>query len=77
MKNEFGSRYLHIVYLIYYVGIIYKYFFYVFIEFRECFYLFAREGTINKLEELSIIMRSLGMSPTITELKKYFSENSK
>lgn len=22
-------------------------------------------------------MRSLGMSPTITELKKYFSENSK
>lgn len=24
-----------------------------------------------------MIMRSLGMSPTITELKKYFSENSK
>ncbi|XP_050420136.1 uncharacterized protein LOC126833057 [Adelges cooleyi] len=45
-------------------------------EFRECFYLFAREGTINKLEELSTIMRSLGMSPTITELKKYFSENN-
>lgn len=49
----------------------------MFLEFRECFYLFAREGTINKLDELSIIMRSLGMSPTITELKKYFSENSK
>lgn len=48
-----------------------------FSEFRECFYLFAREGTINKLDELSVIMRSLGMSPTITELKKYFSENSK
>lgn len=47
------------------------------LEFRECFYLFAREGTINKLDELSVIMRSLGMSPTITELKKYFSENSK
>jgi len=46
-------------------------------EFRECFYLFAREGAINKLDELSVIMRSLGMSPTITELKKYFSENSK
>lgn len=48
-----------------------------FSEFRECFYLFAREGTINKLDELSVIMRSLGMSPTITELKKYFLENSK
>lgn len=24
-----------------------------------------------------MIMRSLGMSPTITELKKYFSDNSK
>ncbi|XP_050524891.1 calmodulin-like protein 4 [Daktulosphaira vitifoliae] len=45
-------------------------------EFRECFYLFAREGTINKLEELTTIMRSLGMSPTITELKKYFSDNN-
>lgn len=48
-----------------------------FSEFRECFYLFAREGSINKLDELSVIMRSLGMSPTITELKKYFSDNSK
>jgi len=58
-------------YYVFYILIIF------FSEFRECFYLFAREGVINKLDELSVIMRSLGMSPTITELKKYFSENSK
>jgi len=58
-------------YCVFYILIIF-----FFSEFRECFYLFAREGAINKLDELSVIMRSLGMSPTITELKKYFSENS-
>ncbi|XP_075223408.1 calmodulin-like protein 4 [Lycorma delicatula] len=43
-------------------------------EFRECFFLFARNGQIRTLDELSVIMRSLGMSPTIAELKMYFKE---
>ena len=45
-------------------------------EFRECFYLYARSGQIRTLDELTIIMRSLGMSPTIFELKKYLKERS-
>lgn len=48
----------------------------IFSEFRDCFYLNARSGQIRSLDELTIIMRSLGMSPTITELKKYFKEKS-
>ncbi|KAF4521539.1 hypothetical protein B566_EDAN009507, partial [Ephemera danica] len=43
-------------------------------EFRECFYLNARKGQIRTLDELTITMRSLGMSPTIAELKKYFKD---
>ncbi|CAL8120517.1 unnamed protein product [Orchesella dallaii] len=43
-------------------------------EFRECFYLNARNGSIRTLDELSLIMRSLGMSPTIAELKKYLKD---
>jgi len=44
-------------------------------EFRECFYLNARNnGMIKTLDELSLIMRSLGMSPTINELKKYLKD---
>ncbi|XP_046397560.1 calmodulin-like protein 4 [Ischnura elegans] len=43
-------------------------------EFRECFYLFARSGQIRSLDELTMIMRSLGMSPTIAELKKYLKD---
>lgn len=43
-------------------------------EFRECFYLYARSGQIRGLDELTVIMRSLGMSPTISELKKYLKE---
>ncbi|XP_071451221.1 calmodulin-like protein 4 [Hetaerina americana] len=43
-------------------------------EFRECFYLFARSGQIKSLDELTVIMRSLGMSPTIAELKKYLKD---
>jgi len=41
------------------------------IEFRECFYLHARSGHINTLDELTTVMRSLGASPTMTELKDY------
>merc|ERR1712127_141239 len=43
-------------------------------EFRECFYLYARSGQITTMDELTVIMRSLGMSPTITELKNYMRE---
>jgi len=43
-------------------------------EFRECFYLNARNGSIRTLDELSLIMRSLGMSPTIAELRKYLKD---
>ncbi|CAH1390505.1 unnamed protein product [Nezara viridula] len=43
-------------------------------EFRECFFLFAPNGHIRTLDELTVIMRSLGMSPTIAELKGYLKE---
>jgi len=43
-------------------------------EFRECFYLFARSGTITNLDELTVIMRSLGLSPTINELTSYMKK---
>lgn len=45
-----------------------------FTEFRECFYLFARSGTITTLDELTVIMRSLGLSPTISELATYMKK---
>lgn len=47
---------------------------FIVIEFRECFYLFARSGQIRTLDELTIIMRSLGLSPTIAELNKYMKD---
>ncbi|CAG2113109.1 unnamed protein product [Medioppia subpectinata] len=44
-------------------------------EFRDCFFLITRHnGTINTIDELKTIMRSLQMSPTITELKQYFDQ---
>merc|ERR1711963_657490 len=43
-------------------------------EFRECFYLYARSGQISTMDELTVIMRCLGMSPTITELKSYMRD---
>ncbi|CAD6216123.1 GSCOCG00004339001-RA-CDS [Cotesia congregata] len=45
-------------------------------EFRECFYLFAQDGQIKRLEELTIIMRSLGLSPTTAELSKYMKDKN-
>lgn len=45
-------------------------------EFRECFYLFARSGQITSLDELTVIMRSLGLSPTIQELTTYLKKKS-
>lgn len=45
-------------------------------EFRECFYLFARSGQITTLDELTVIMRSLGLSPTIQELIQYLKQKN-
>ncbi|XP_037955852.1 calmodulin-like protein 4 [Teleopsis dalmanni] len=45
-------------------------------EFRECFYLFARSGQITTLDELTVIMRSLGLSPTIQELIAYLKKKN-
>lgn len=45
-------------------------------EFRECFYLFARSGQITTLDELTVIMRSLGLSPTIKELTRYLRKKN-
>ena len=45
-------------------------------EFRECFYLFSRSGQINSLDELTLIMRSLGLSPTIQELVSYLKKKN-
>ena len=33
-----------------------------------------RSGQISTMDELTVIMRSLGMSPTITELKSYMRD---
>ena len=46
------------------------------LEFRECFYLFARTGQISTLDELTVIMRSLGLSPTIQELTSYLKKKN-
>lgn len=47
------------------------------VEFRDCFSLYAREKSINSVEQLTTIMRSLGFSPTITEVQQYFAEYQK
>ena len=36
--------------------------------------VFTRSGQISTMDELTVIMRSLGMSPTITELKSYMRD---
>jgi len=47
-------------------------------EFRDCFSLFARNGHIDSLDQLTVIMRSLRTSPTVTEMKQYLkSKNGK
>jgi len=43
-------------------------------EYRECFFLFARSGHIKSMDELTVIMRSLGLSPTISELATYLKQ---
>ena len=49
----------------------------MFSEFRDCFLLFAKGKNIMNPEELTIIMRSLGFSPTAVEIDKYFEQNAK
>jgi Ca2+-binding EF-hand superfamily protein len=44
-----------------------------FSEFKECFHYHARK-TIKTEDDLSVIMRSLGNSPTKVEISKYFSK---
>ena len=46
-------------------------------EFHDCFFLFAREKGVASTEELTIIMRSLGFSPTSTEIESYLHEFKK
>ncbi|XP_015789127.1 calmodulin [Tetranychus urticae] len=44
-------------------------------EFRDCFYLNTHNnGMIVNIDELALIMRSLGMSPTIPEMRVYLKE---
>merc|ERR1712198_301592 len=45
-------------------------------EFRECFYLYARSGQISTMDELTVVMRSLNMSPTIAELRAYMKSKN-
>ena len=42
-------------------------------KFKECFHYHARK-TIKTEDDLSVIMRSLGNSPTKVEISKYFSK---
>nr|CAG4648333.1 EOG090X0GKM [Moina brachiata]SVE93333.1 EOG090X0GKM [Moina brachiata] len=47
-------------------------------EFRDCFSLYARNGYIDNIGTLAVIMRSLRSSPTPPELKSYMkSKNEK
>ena len=43
-------------------------------EFKECFSFHAKKNIITDVEELSLIMRSLGYSPTRMEVSKYFQK---
>lgn len=42
--------------------------------FRDCFYLNCKSGVINDVDQLKFVMRSLGFSPTIDELKRYLEQ---
>nr|CAG4645891.1 EOG090X0GKM [Lynceus sp. MCZ IZ 141354] len=53
-----------------------KFNFGIFLEFRDCFYLFARSGHIRSVDELSVIMKSLRTSPTQSELRAYLKEKN-
>ena len=44
------------------------------LEFRECFHLYARQRQVRSVDELAVIMRSLRLSPTSTELRRYLKQ---
>ena len=51
---------------------------FLFSEFSDCVGLFAKDAknkAISSPEELTIIMRSLGFSPTIKEIEIYYQQN--
>ena len=39
--------------------------------------MYAKEGYVGNVDKLSFIMRSLGMAPTIEELKRYYNGHKK
>ena len=43
-------------------------------QFKQHINCIVRSGQISTMDELTVIMRSLGMSPTITELKSYMRD---
>ena len=43
-------------------------------QFKQHINCNVRSGQISTMDELTVIMRSLGMSPTITELKSYMRD---
>ena len=45
-------------------------------EFKECFDFHAQKGIITHEGDLSIIMRSLNLSPTREEISKYYQKHS-
>ena len=49
----------------------------MYIDFRQCFQLFATQGHVDRLDTLCFIMRSSRMAPTIAELKRYFAKYRK
>lgn len=51
-----------------------------FVEFGDCCGLYAKEGKnkcITSKDELTLIMRSLGFSPTSEELDNYYDQYGK
>ena len=63
-----------------YLFLIYYHIYFIFVshslfsEFKECFSFNARKNQISQVEELSLIMRSLGFSPTREEVIKYLEK---
>uniref|UniRef100_A0AC34QGK6 EF-hand domain-containing protein n=1 Tax=Panagrolaimus sp. JU765 TaxID=591449 RepID=A0AC34QGK6_9BILA len=43
-------------------------------EFRQCFNLYASDGTVTNDAQLRFIIRSLGYAPTIPETKAYIKK---
>lgn len=46
-------------------------------DYRQCFKFYAKEGYVANSEKLGFIMRSLGLSPTLVELKNYYQTHKR